>query len=137
MASTVFSQSLFSAQSSSPLPISKKSIGNALPFSVSVKQPLSVSRSHVVSTHLRKTHRSFIASSTPSGDDSSSAETPIELSTNLYGSEQNCTNLFSSPSCLKLLMCLFLFSEYPAFPTVMDINQIREILPHRCVKSFL
>ncbi|KAI3448267.1 hypothetical protein Pfo_004932 [Paulownia fortunei] len=89
MASTVFSQSLFSVQSSSPSPISKKSIG--MPC---------LSISHVVSTHLKKTHRSFVANSTSSGDDSSSEETPIEL-------------------------------KYPAFPTVMDINQIREILPHR------
>lgn len=26
------------------------------------------------------------------------------------------------------------FAEYPAFPTVMDVNQIREILPHRYVR---
>ncbi|KAK6143699.1 hypothetical protein DH2020_024047 [Rehmannia glutinosa] len=94
MASTVFSQSLFSAQSSSPSPISKKTIGNV---SVFVKTPLSISRSHVVSTNLRKTHKSFVANS---AKDSSSAETPIEL-------------------------------QYPAFPSVMDINQIRDILPHR------
>ncbi|KAI3445716.1 hypothetical protein Pfo_002381 [Paulownia fortunei] len=100
MASTVLSQSMFSPLRSSPSPVSKKGVENALPLSVSVKQPLSISRSHVFSTHFKKAHNSFIANSTPSGDDSSSAETPIEL-------------------------------KYPAFPTVMDINQIREILPHR------
>lgn len=47
-----------------------------------------------------------------------------------------------SPFCTKLKKKKSLFSkfnswsfsaEYPAFPTVMDINQIREILPHRWV----
>ncbi|PIN07041.1 3-hydroxyacyl-[acyl-carrier-protein] dehydratase [Handroanthus impetiginosus] len=98
MASTVLSQ--FSTLRSSPSPVPKKSVENPLPFCVSVKQPLSISRSHVVSTHFKKAQKSFIANSTPSDDGSSSAETPIEL-------------------------------RYPAFPTVMDINQIREILPHR------
>jgi hypothetical protein len=38
--------------------------------------------------------------------------------------------------CLTLLIAVSLkynFAEYPAYPTVMDINQIREILPHRLV----
>ncbi|KAL8540611.1 hypothetical protein ACS0TY_002022 [Phlomoides rotata] len=96
MTSTVFSRSLFSAQSSSP----SKKIGNALPLSVSIKQSLGISRSYVVSANLRKSNRSFISNSSSSGGNTSSDETPIEL-------------------------------KYPAFPTVMDINQIREILPHR------
>lgn len=32
-------------------------------------------------------------------------------------------------------MLIWDFTGYPAFPTVMDINQIREILPHRLVFS--
>ncbi|KAL3635311.1 hypothetical protein CASFOL_019858 [Castilleja foliolosa] len=96
MASSFFSQSLLSSHSSSLSPIPKKAIG----FSVSVKPFLGVSRHDVVSTHLKKTHKSFIVNSESSVEASSSVETPIELS-------------------------------YPAFPTVMDINQIREILPHR------
>ncbi|KAL3814426.1 hypothetical protein ACJIZ3_015694 [Penstemon smallii] len=95
MASTVISQSLFSALNSSPSPISNKTIQNSLPFSLSVKQPL---RSHIFSSNnFKKSQKSFIANSTTSADD---RETPIEL-------------------------------KYPAFPTIMDINQIREILPHR------
>ncbi|KAK6156861.1 hypothetical protein DH2020_011109 [Rehmannia glutinosa] len=101
MASTVVSQSIFSPLSSSPSSISKKkSVENALPLSVSIKQSISISRPNVLSTHFKKDHKSFVANSTLSDDDSSSAETPIEL-------------------------------RYPAFPTVMDINQIRELLPHR------
>ncbi|KAL6514669.1 hypothetical protein OROGR_020248 [Orobanche gracilis] len=90
MASSVFSQSLFTAQCSSPSPISNKSIH----FSVSVQPSRTISRSDVVS---KKTHRSFIANS---GKGNSSVDTPIEL-------------------------------KYPSYPTIMDINQIREILPHR------
>jgi len=30
-----------------------------------------------------------------------------------------------------LIFCFLSFAGYAAFPTVMDINQIREILPHR------
>ncbi|KAL6560710.1 hypothetical protein OROGR_004269 [Orobanche gracilis] len=93
MASSVLSQSLFTAQCYSPSPISNKSI----PFSVSVKPYRSISRSDDVS---KKTRRSFIANSANSGEGNSSVDTPIEL-------------------------------KYPAYPTVMDINQIREILPHR------
>ncbi|KAH6766993.1 Thioesterase superfamily protein [Perilla frutescens var. hirtella] len=100
MASTVFSQSLFSLQNSSTPPISKKGNCGPSPFSLSIKQPFSVSKSNQLSTPFRKIRRSFVVSSTSTGDDCSSAETPIEL-------------------------------KYPAFPTVMDINQIREILPHR------
>ncbi|CAA0831037.1 Thioesterase superfamily protein [Striga hermonthica] len=96
MASSILSQSLFSAQTSSKSPISKK----ITPLSVSVKPFPNISRSDVVSTHSKKTQKIFIANSASSGDGSSTAETPIEL-------------------------------RYPAFPTVMDINQIREILPHR------
>ncbi|KAK4438203.1 3-hydroxyacyl-[acyl-carrier-protein] dehydratase FabZ [Sesamum alatum] len=98
MASAVLSQSVFSSLTSSPSTNAKKSVDGALPFSVSFKQPRLISRSHVVSTHLKKAQKSFIANCAPSAD--SSAEIPIEL-------------------------------KYPAFPTVMDINQIREILPHR------
>ncbi|KAK4401892.1 3-hydroxyacyl-[acyl-carrier-protein] dehydratase FabZ [Sesamum angolense] len=97
MASAVLSQSLFSSLSSSPSRNPKKSVDTPLSFSVSLKEPRVISRSHVVSTHFKKAHKSFIANCAPSDD---SAETPIEL-------------------------------KYPAFPTVMDINQIREILPHR------
>ncbi|GFP87072.1 3-hydroxyacyl-[acyl-carrier-protein] dehydratase fabz [Phtheirospermum japonicum] len=99
MASSVFSQSLLSAQSSSPSPISRNTIG----LSVSVKPFLGVSRSDVVSTHLKKNLKRFVVSSESSVEASSSVETPIEL-------------------------------RYPAFPTVMDINQIREILPHRVIE---
>ncbi|GER30425.1 3-hydroxyacyl-[acyl-carrier-protein] dehydratase FabZ [Striga asiatica] len=95
MASGVFTQSLFSAQTSK-LPVSN----NITHPCVSVKSFLSISRSDAFSTHLRKTHKSFIASSATSGNGISTAETPIEL-------------------------------KYAAFPTVMDINQIGEILPHR------
>ncbi|KAL1557823.1 3-hydroxyacyl-[acyl-carrier-protein] dehydratase [Salvia divinorum] len=93
MASTVFSQSLFSVQTSSTSPISSKSIcGASLPF----KHPFAALKSDI--TKIRR--RSSVVSCTSTPDSSSSADTPIEL-------------------------------KYPAFPTVMDINQIREILPHR------
>lgn len=96
MASTVLSQSPFSTLVSST---KKQTVENPSHVLLSVKQPLSLSRSHAVSTHFKKAQRSFVANSA-SNADSSSAETPIEL-------------------------------RFPAFPTVMDINQIREILPHR------
>ncbi|KAH6773268.1 Thioesterase superfamily protein [Perilla frutescens var. frutescens] len=96
MASAVFSQSFFSTLTSSPKPISKKTVDNALSLSVSFNQPLTISRSH-----FKNARRSSIAACAASGDSSSSStELPIEL-------------------------------RYPAFPTVMDINQIRGILPHR------
>uniref|UniRef100_A0A0R5QM79 3-hydroxyacyl-[acyl-carrier-protein] dehydratase n=1 Tax=Salvia miltiorrhiza TaxID=226208 RepID=A0A0R5QM79_SALMI len=94
MASTVFSQSLFSVQSSSSSPISTKSIaGVSLPF----KQPFVAPKSDIIS---RKIRMSSVVSSTSTAGSSHSADTPIEL-------------------------------KFPAFPTVMDINQIRDILPHR------
>ncbi|XP_041993672.1 3-hydroxyacyl-[acyl-carrier-protein] dehydratase FabZ-like [Salvia splendens] len=86
MASTVFSQSLFSVQTSS---ISSNTIcGATLPF----KHPFVQLKSDIT-----KIRRSSVVSCTSTPD---SSDTPIEL-------------------------------KYPAFPTVMDINQIREILPHR------
>ncbi|KAL8536142.1 hypothetical protein ACS0TY_011685 [Phlomoides rotata] len=98
MASTVLSHSIFSALTSSSSPISKKSAENAPSFSVSFKQPLCFSRSHVAASHFNMPNKSFVVNST--ADESSSTEIPIEL-------------------------------KYPAFPSVMDINQIRSILPHR------
>ncbi|KAL7157192.1 hypothetical protein ABFS83_02G060900 [Erythranthe nasuta] len=100
MASAVLSQSMLSPLSSSSSPISKKTLENALPLSVSVKQPLRFSRSHLFSAHSKRALKSFIVNSAAADDTAAAAEIPIEL-------------------------------RYPAFPSVMDINQIREILPHR------
>ncbi|GAA0173777.1 dehydratase [Lithospermum erythrorhizon] len=92
-------------------PISHKSIDNNAPlslnlpllFSSSLKQSVTISRSHIFSTtHFKKPENALFRAncSVPAGNDNSSSDTPIEL-------------------------------RYPAFPTVMDINQIRDILPHR------
>ncbi|XP_060167831.1 uncharacterized protein LOC132598774 [Lycium barbarum] len=94
MASMALSQSIFSTLSSQRF----ENVSFPLPSSM-LKQSVSVSRSHSLSTHFKKTRSSFIINcASPEND--TNTETPIELS-------------------------------YPAFPTVMDINQIREILPHR------
>ncbi|KZV13891.1 hypothetical protein F511_44867 [Dorcoceras hygrometricum] len=100
MASTIFSQSLFSNLSVSPPPIHKRCAADAAPLSLCVKQSRFLCRSHVVTTQFVETQKNFLVDSTLPEDGSSRAETPIEL-------------------------------RYPAFPTVMDINKIREILPHR------
>ncbi|XP_073269661.1 uncharacterized protein [Primulina huaijiensis] len=100
MASSVLSQNLFTTLTPSQSSVSRRSTGNASPFSVSVKPSALLSGSHVVSAHFKRPREGFIADCASSGDISSADETPIEL-------------------------------KYPSFPTVMDINQIREILPHR------
>ena len=56
-------------------------------------------------------------------------DTPIELST-YFASK---ISLFSLSLSLNWVGFNFFFTGYAAFPTVMDINQIREILPHRSV----
>ncbi|KAL2477483.1 Thioesterase superfamily protein [Forsythia ovata] len=98
MASTALSQSFSILNSHTS--ISKKRLESATPFSFSPNQTLNLSRSRIVSTQFKKTHKMFVINCVSTGNDGTSAETPIEL-------------------------------KYPAFPTVMDINQIREILPHR------
>lgn len=59
---------------------------------------------------------------------------PIELSRHslpllLFRNEINKSYTFLS--CLSTFFSGSSASEYPAFPTVLDINQIRDILPHR------
>ncbi|CAI9770086.1 unnamed protein product [Fraxinus pennsylvanica] len=98
MASTTLAQSLSILNSHTST--SKKSIENATLFSFSPNQTLNFSRSRIVSTQFKKTHKLFIADCVSTGNDIPCAETPIEL-------------------------------KYPAFPTVMDIEKIRRILPHR------
>ncbi|KAL2460449.1 Thioesterase superfamily protein [Abeliophyllum distichum] len=98
MASTALSQSFSILNSHTS--ISKKRLENATPCSFSPNQTLNLSRSRIVSTQFKKTNKMFVINCVSTGNDGTSAETPIEL-------------------------------KYPAFPTVMDINQIREILPHR------
>ncbi|XP_073128388.1 uncharacterized protein [Henckelia pumila] len=103
MASALLSPSLISnLSSSSRSPIPKKNTANATPpLSVSVNQSRFFSRSHVVSGQITTAQKNFIVNSSTCSDDGKSSE--------------------ETPIELR----------YPAFPTVMGIDKIREILPHR------
>jgi 3-hydroxyacyl-[acyl-carrier-protein] dehydratase len=71
------------------------------------------------------THCSLDAAIDPKEDIpiESSMSFALQLSLSLSG----LVNLMGS----FLIFCFLSFAGYAAFPTVMDINQIREILPHR------
>ncbi|CAK9160447.1 unnamed protein product [Ilex paraguariensis] len=100
MASAALSQSLFSTLNSHRTPENVSLSLHRSKTPAFIRQPLGPSRSRLLSAQSKKTQNNFIANCTPTGNESTTQETPIEL-------------------------------RYPAFPAVMDINQIREILPHR------
>lgn len=56
-------------------------------------------------------------------------DTPIELSMDFIFILFSL--IYSIILLLLLLLTIIFFAGFEAFPTVMDINQIREILPHR------
>lgn len=128
MASAAFSNSLLS-----PAPISQSSFSHQ---QVSLNPSRISLRSQTKFTHLKKmkknsthftTYCSLDAAKDPNED------VPIELSKDI------CCAIMGS----SLFSSLFLFffgmlnyvdafsAGYAAFPSVMDINRIREILPHR------
>ncbi|KAI8027706.1 3-hydroxyacyl-[acyl-carrier-protein] dehydratase FabZ [Camellia lanceoleosa] len=84
---------------------------------LSSQNSASISRSQIVSTPQSKKKKKncslFVNNCSAANDnETTTQEVPIELRTHL------------------LLYPLSLSQKYPAFPSVMDINQIREILPH-------
>lgn len=81
MASTALSQSLSTLNSRTS--ISKKRFENATSFAFSPNQSLNLSRSRIVSTQFKKTHKMIVTNCASSGNDSTCDETPIELSTYL------------------------------------------------------
>jgi hypothetical protein len=56
---------------------------------------------------------------------------PYRIKYELCFSNRNSLSLSLSGLVNLMGSFFFFFAGFPAFPTVMDINQIREILPHR------
>ncbi|RXH75641.1 hypothetical protein DVH24_039340 [Malus domestica] len=76
-------------------------------------------------------HPNLFACCSLNVQDSTAQDTPIEKRNVFLLFFCQFHNFLGLNMDLFLKKLIWVFTEYPAFPTVMDINQIREILPHR------
>lgn len=76
--------------------------------------------------------RNFIAKCIYTREEYTVKETPIELSTHFMTQIPYFFIFLFASSIITLFFNSF-FSGYPTFPSVMNINHICEILPHRLV----
>ena len=120
MAASAFSNSLLSSSPPPPPP--------PPPHRPTFAWSPSRSQVNLRSTTFRSYPTLFTTRSSLDAANDTKEDTPIELST-YFASK---TSLFLILFLLIGLVSIF-FTGYAAFPTVMDINQIREILPHRSV----
>lgn len=137
MATSAFTNSLLSSSSLTSTQRLNSSTNNAfLPCRISLP------RSHF---SLKKTSKlssfSIHCSLEASNQNPHEETTPIELSMFRNHSKTQKDSIFTK-NFYFIFLCKdwdfklivsFCFAGYPAFPTVLDINQIREILPHRWV----
>jgi hypothetical protein len=98
------------------------------------QSPISLSLSVPRSLSLQSNQRSSsIAFSSLDGLNNTNQDIPIEKRMfSLAFLFSHNKSSFEKNKKIKTFFLIY-FAEYPAFPAVIDINQIREILPHRWV----